>query len=126
MAPLFGRKAEPSAADTAALAKFEQLRTLIPTQLAQQLLPALGTGGIPHARGGVAPQTLCKWLVADTPGAAKFNPLQLLLPVRDALQQLEHSSLVTSSSQGRTTIWRITNLGESTLADGSVASHLSS
>jgi hypothetical protein len=125
MAPLFKRKAEPNDVDAHAQAELDRFRALAPVQLAQQLLPAFGPSGIAHARGGIAPQALCKWLVVDVPGVAKFNPLQLLLPVREALQQLEHGSLVTSSGRDRATIWRITSTGEGALADGSVAAHLS-
>jgi hypothetical protein len=116
VSPLCRRSAEPDAGDAAALAKYEELRALTPAQP----LPALGAEGIPHARGGVAPQALCKWLLEDTPGAGKYNPLQLLLPVREAPQRLEHASLVTCSGRDRATVWRITELGETSLTDGSV------
>jgi len=124
VAPLFRRSSEPSATDAAALARYEQLKALSPAALAAELLPALGANGLPHASAGLAPQALCQWLLAETTGAAKFNPLQLLMPVREALQQLEHASLVTMSSRDRATIWRITALGETTIADGSVARRL--
>lgn len=124
MSPLFRRNSEPTAVDTQAQARLAELGTMPPAELARQLLPGLGPEGVPHARGGVTPQVLCKWLVEDTPGVAKFNPLQLLMPVREALQQLEHASLVTQSGRDRATIWRITRLGETALADGTLASHL--
>jgi hypothetical protein len=124
VSPLFRRGNETSASDTEALARYEHLRGLSPTALAALLLPGLGPDGVAHASGGVAPQVLCNWLLVDTPGAAKFNPLQLLLPVREALQQLEHASLVTMSGRDRATIWRITALGETTLTDGSLATRL--
>jgi hypothetical protein len=67
---------------------------------------------------------LCTWLLRDFPAAAKFNPLQLMGPVREGLGRLEHAELVYSTASGTHSVWRITRLGSSVLADGSVASVL--
>lgn len=118
MSPLFGKSEEKAAQEAAALAELERLKGLPVADLAGELLPAFGPDGIPHARAGVRPQQLCKWLMGSYPRASKFNPGQLLMPVREGLQNLEHAELVTSSGLDRASIWRVTRLGENQLAQG--------
>jgi hypothetical protein len=100
-------------------AELARLQALSVEGLAIELLPAF-TPERPGSWQGLRVQELCKWLVRDYPGARKFNPLQLLGPVREALQRLEHRELVTSSTYDRSSIWRITRLGETALAEGAV------
>lgn len=122
---LFGRNPEKAAQAAAAEAELERLRSLPVEELAVAILPALGPDGIPHARAGIRVQPLCKWLVADYPGASKFNPGQLMIPVRDALQRLEHANLVSSTPYERQSVWRITTLGETALAENATERYLS-
>jgi hypothetical protein len=124
MSPLFRKSVEKVAQEAAGLAELERLRGLGANDLALAILPALGPDGIAHARAGVRPQHLCDWLTASFPGAFKFNPLQLLLPVRDGRQRLEHANLVSSSSLDRASLWRLTSLGETALADGTARTYL--
>lgn len=49
---------------------------------------------------------------------SKFNPLQLLIPVREGLQSVKHADLVSSSGLERTSIRRTTRLGDERLAEG--------
>ena len=116
MSPLFRKSDEKAAHDAATQTELERLRDIPAAELGVELLPALGPDGIPHARGGVRPQQLCKWLMEAYPGASKFNPGQLLIPVREALQSLEHAELVYSSGLERTSVWRLTRAGEDRLA----------
>jgi catechol 2,3-dioxygenase-like lactoylglutathione lyase family enzyme len=54
------------------------------------------------------------------------NPGVLLLPIKEAVQRLEHANLVMqmASNVDNASRWRITTVGEQTLADGSVAQKL--
>lgn len=100
-------------------AELARLQGLSVDDLAVELLPAF-TKARPGDWQGLRVQELCKWLVRDFPGARKFNPLQLMGPVLEALQRLEHKELVTSSTYDRSTIWRSTRLGETALTEGAV------
>jgi hypothetical protein len=121
---LFRKSAEKVVQEAAGLAELERLKDLAADDMALAILPALGPNGIPHARAGVRPQQLCKWLTAGFPGISKFNPGQLLLQVREGLQRLEHANLVISPSLDRTSLWRLTGLGETALANGTASTHL--
>ena len=54
-----------------------------------------------------------------------MQTLDLLAAVNRALDLLEDVRLVTAMSVQRTPVWRITPLGERTLADGNVRERLS-
>jgi hypothetical protein len=44
--------------------------------------------------------------------------------VREGLQKLEHAELVNSTPRDNVTIWRITRLGDTALAEGTVEQHV--
>jgi hypothetical protein len=118
MSPLFRRSEEKLAQETAAKGEIERLKQLSVEDLAIELLPGFGPGGA--GSGGLRVQQLCTWLVRDFPSAGKFNPLQLLGPVREGLQRLEHAEFVYSTARGDHSTWRITRAGEAALSEGRV------
>ena len=119
MSPLFRRSEEKAARKAAAKQEIERLRALSVDELAVKLLPGLGPDGPTHGTS-VYPQKLCEYLLADYPGAARMDTLDLLAPVNRALDSLDDAGLVSPISIQRTPAWRITPLGESALADGTV------
>jgi hypothetical protein len=85
--------------------------------------PGLGPDGPTHG-ASVTRQKLARYLLTDHPGAANTDELDLLLPVRKALERLEGIGLVTTISVQREPFWRLTPLGESVMADGTVRERL--
>lgn len=121
---LFRKSEEKVAQEKAAQAEVDRLMALPVDDLAAELLPAFGPEGIPHSGGGIRPQELCKWLLASYPRSFWINPGQLLMPVREGLQALEHANLLSSAPYERMTIWRITRLGDTALAEGKTRQYL--
>ena len=101
----------------------QRLRALSVDDLAVKVLPGLGPDGPTHGTS-VWPQQLCIYLLTDHPGAGKGDTLDLIAPVNRALDMLEAARLVSPISAQRTPLWRITPLGESALADGTVRERL--
>ncbi len=124
MSPLFRRSEEKATRKAAAKVEIDRLRALSVDDLAADLLPGLGPDGPTHGTS-VWPQQLCKYLLRDYPGAGQMQTLDLLAAVNRALDLLEDVRLVTAMSVQRTPVWRITPLGERTLADGNVRERLS-
>jgi hypothetical protein len=123
MSPLF-RKSEKKIAEEAALeAKIKRLRALSVEDLAVALLPGLIPDD-PHPRTSLRVQQLCNYLVRDCPGAGQQKPLMLMSDVNQALTRLERVELVSSLFLQRSPVWRITRLGESAVAEGTVEEHL--
>ena len=123
MSPLFRRNEEKAARKAAAKQEIERLRALGVDDLAVMLLPGLGPDGPTHGTS-VWPQQLCEYLLAEYPGAGRMDTLDLLAPVSRALDRLDGAGLVSPISVQRTPVWRITPLGESALAEGSVRERL--
>jgi hypothetical protein len=123
VSPLFRRSEEKAARKAAAKVEIERLRALSVDDLAAKVLPGLGPDGPTHGTS-VWPQQLCQYLLKDYPGAGQMDTLDLLTPVKRALDTLEAARLVSPISVQRTPVWRITPLGERTLADGTVREHL--
>jgi len=123
VSPLFRRSAEKEAGKAAAKVEIDRLRALSVDDLAADLLPGLGPDGPTHGTS-VWPQQLCQYLLRDYPGAGKMQTLDLLAPVNRALDLLEDVRLVSALSVQRTPVWRITPLGERTLAEGNVRERL--
>ena len=123
MSPIFRRSEEKAARKAAAKQEIERLRALSVDDLAVIVLPGLGPDGPTHGTS-VWPQQLCSYLLADYPGAGQRDTLDLLAPVSRALDRLEDARLVSPISVQRTPVWRITPLGESTLAEGNVRERL--
>lgn len=123
MSPLFRRNEEKAARKAAARQEIERLRAVGVDDLAVDLLSALGPDGPTHGTS-IRVQQLCQFLLRDYPGAGQMDTLNLSAPVNRALDRLEGVGLVSPISVTRTPVWRITPLGESTLAEGNVRDRL--
>ncbi len=122
MSPLF-RRSEKKVAERAALeAEIERLRGLSAEDLALLLLPGMRPDG---PRTSLRVQQLCSYLVRDVPGAGQQRPLVLTSYVNEALSKLQKAGLVSSLYLQRAPVWRITHLGETSLAAGTVEEQLS-
>jgi hypothetical protein len=123
VSPLFRRNEEKAARKEAAKQEIERLRAVRVDDLAEDLLPALGRDGPTHGTS-IRVQQLCEYLLRDYPGAGQMDTLNLSAPVNRALDMLQGAGLVSPISVTRTPVWRITPLGESTLAEGNVRERL--
>jgi len=123
MSPLFRRNEEKAERKAAARAEIERLRAVPVVDLAADLLVAVGPDGPTHGTS-VRVQQLCQYLLRDYPGAGTMETLNLSAPVNKALDMLEGAGLVSPISVTRTPVWRITPLGEDTLAEGDVRDRL--
>ncbi|MBV9364612.1 MAG: hypothetical protein JOY89_10245 [Solirubrobacterales bacterium] len=123
MSPLFRRSEEKAARKAAAKQEIERLRALSVDDLAADVLLGLGPDGPTHGTS-VWPQQLCQYLLRDYPGAGQMETLDLLAVVNRALDTLHDARLVSPISVQRTPVWRITPLGERTLAEGNVRERL--
>lgn len=123
MSPLFRRNEEKAARKAAAGQEIERLRALPVDDLAADVLPGLGPDG-PTRGTSVRVQQLCEYLLTDYPGAGQMQTLDLSAPVNRALDRLEGAGLVRPISVQRSPVWRITPLGETTLAEGTLRERL--
>ena len=123
MSPLFRRSEEKAARKAAAKQEIERLRALSVDDLAADVLLGLGPDGPTHGTS-VWPQQLCQYLLRDYPGAGQMDTLDPLAAVDRALDTLHDARLVSPISVQRTPVWRITPLGERTLAEGNVRERL--
>jgi hypothetical protein len=123
LSPLFRRSEEKAARKAAAKAEIERLRAVRVDDLAVDVLHGLGPDGPTHGTS-VRGQQLCEYLLKDFPGAGQMDTLNLLAPVNKALDRLYDAGLVAPISVQRTPVWRITPLGESILAEGTVRERL--
>jgi hypothetical protein len=123
MSPLFRRSEEKAARKAAAKEEIKRLRALSVDDLAVLVLPGLGSDGPTHGTS-VRVQQMCAYLLADHPGAGQLDTLDLLASVRKAVDRLHAAGLVSPISIQREPVWRITPLGESTLAEGTVRQRL--
>jgi len=123
MSPLFRRNEEKAARKAAARTEIERLRAVPVADLAADLLVGLGPDGPTHGTS-IRVQQLCEYLLRDYPGAGQMDTLNLSAPVNKALDMLEGAGLVSPISVTRTPVWRITPLGEDTLAEGDVRDRL--
>jgi hypothetical protein len=117
------RSEEKAARKAAAKREIERLRALSVDDLAVDVLPGLGPDGPTHGTS-IRAQQLCAYLLEEYPGAGQLDTLDLLAPVNRALDRLQDAALVSPISVQRTPVWRITPLGESILAEGTVRERL--
>jgi hypothetical protein len=120
---LFGKSEEKIAREAAAQSEIERLRALTTEELAAVLLPALGPDVLPRGHN-LRPQQLCEYLLRDYPGIGRTRPLQLMAPVRRALEKLEDAGLVSAFHLERSPLWQITSLGARVLVEGTIEQHL--
>ena len=123
MSPLFRRSEEKAARKAAAKEEIDRLRALLVDDLAVDVLPGLGPDGPTHG-ASVRVQQLCQYLLRDYPGAGQMDTLDLLAPVSKALDRLQGIGLARPISVQRSPVWRITPLGEKTLAEGTLRQRL--
>lgn len=119
----FRKSEEKLAIEAAAQAEITRLRALSDEELAVIVLPGLGPEVAAPGRN-LRAQQLCEYLLRDFPGLGQTKPLQLMAPVRRALERLEGAGLISSMQYDRSPLWRITSLGTSALADGTTEQHL--
>lgn len=121
---LFGNKEEKEAEQQAARAEVDRLIALPVPELAAEVMPAFGPDG---ARPGheVGVLQVGNWLLRDHPRGTKYLK-ELLDPMREAIQALEHADLILRLGQGSGENARLkaTRLGEQALAEGNVAKYL--
>jgi len=120
---LFGNKEEKVAQDQAAKAEADRLQALPATQLAEAVMPAFGPEG---ARPGNEINILqvMSWLMSSYPRGTKYLT-QLRDPTWEAIQALENAGLVIQmGSGGQGGRLKATSLGETALAEGTVAENL--
>jgi hypothetical protein len=123
VSPLFRRSEEKVARKAAARQEIERLRGLGIDELTVAVFPGLVPDGPKHG-ASVTRQQLCQYLLADHPGAGHLATLDLMPTVQKALDRLEGIGLVSPISIQREPVWRLTPLGESVLADGSLRQRL--
>jgi hypothetical protein len=123
VSPLFRKSDEKRAQGAAAQQEIARLKALDVSDLAADLLPALGRDGISGGHS-VRVQQLCDYLLRDTLRPGQLMALQLMGRVSSALNMLERAGLVSPTWLQRSPVWTITPRGESTLADGSVRDRL--
>ena len=121
----FGNKAEKQAKAVAAQAESERLVALPAYELAAEVLPAFGPGGMKKKSGRrQGPVEVLAWLL---PNATVKYRQPVLGPVIEALGVLEHADLLTRhsfGSEGAVSTYRITRVGETALATGMVRDQL--
>ena len=121
---LFRKSEEKIARQAAAQDEIKRLKSLSREELAVMLLPRLGPDALPSGHS-LRSQQLCEYLLRDYPGIGQTIPLQLMTPVRRALERLEAADLVSSSfALNRSPNWMITDLGASVLAEGTAEQRL--
>ena len=127
LSPLFGKREEKAAQKEAARAEIERLCALPVADLAVEIMPAFGPEGVRGAdHRGVASFQIANWLVASYPGRAGIWK-QLVYPVSEAIQRLEHAELVertTPGQPGSGDTVKLTRLGQTALSEDSVRRHL--
>jgi hypothetical protein len=127
MSPLFGKSEEKKAHQAAAEAEVERLNALPAAQLARELMPAFGSDG-PRAGKEINSLQASAWLMRSYPQGGS-HARQLHRAVCEGIACLERAGLVEVLGGTRGSIatgahLRATRVGDTALADGSVAQHL--
>ena len=107
----------------------DRLAGLSSVELAREVLVALSSDHVKAGPArGIRMLEIVKHLVEAAGGSFGSSAHPLFAPTQEALQRLEHASLVlgTASTGGGmdTTRWRITATGEQALADGEIAARI--
>jgi hypothetical protein len=120
---LFGNKEEKVAQKQAAETEAGRLQSLPVAELAEAVMPAFGPEG---ARPGSEINILqvLSWLMRSYSGGTKYLT-QLRQPTREAIQALENAGLVIQMGPGGPGArLKATSLGDTALAEGTVAKYL--
>jgi hypothetical protein len=123
MSPLFRKSKKQVEQQAAAQAEIERLKLLSVDDLSVALLPCLGPDGANQGHS-VRGQQVCNYLLRDFPGAGKLQPLLLMPRVNEALAMLKRAELVSTISHQRSPVWRLTHLGKTLLAEGTIEQHV--
>jgi hypothetical protein len=123
---LFGNKEQKAAKEAAGAAEVGRLEGLSADELAAELMPAFGPDGA-KSKGeqGTPPMQVIQWLVRDHPYHPSLKPL--VDAVLAALEKMVAAGLLSRRGSGIGTgaeTYKLTPLGETTLADGSVEQRL--
>jgi len=126
MSPLFRKNQEKAALEAAAQAEMQaeigHLKRLSVRDLAVELLPGLGADAAKKGRQ-LRVQELGMWLFRDF--HRHIEPArELMVPVREGLECLERAELVHSRGGTLSSVWRITPLGETALAEGTIEQYV--
>ncbi|HEX3824049.1 MAG TPA: hypothetical protein VHV79_06265 [Mycobacteriales bacterium] len=123
---MFRKSPEKRADEEAMQAQVDRLKALSPEALALEIMPTLGSDELKKRITGVRVQDVCTATLGGFKSSLAVNTGVLLLPVKEALQRLEHANLIMQMANGidQSTKWRITTTGEQALSDGSVAAKL--
>ena len=125
---MFGNKAQKAARAAEADAVIQRLLALPVADLAVEIMPVFGPGGVRSKISlGMGTREIVSWLLSSGErGTVQVRQLwQLLGPVREGLQALEHAGLVLRVQSGDSSYVQATRLGLAALAEGSVRSYLS-
>ncbi len=117
MVRLFRKDEEKVARQAAAQDEIKRLKALSTPEMAVILLSALGPEEVEPGHY-LRQQQLCERLLQSTPGIGHTIPLQLMAPVRRALERLAEDDLAESMALERSPRWRITDTGRKVLAEG--------
>lgn len=120
---MFRKSDEKRAEEAAAQAEIDRLKALHVADMAELLLPALGPDG-PGGGHTTRVQQLCEYLLRDYVRPRQLRAMQVSPRVYDGLGMLERAGLVSTISVQRSPLYKITPLGESVLADGTLRQHI--
>ena len=124
MSPLFGNKEQKQAEIAAAKAEGDRLVALTPAQLAVEVMPAFGPDGPKASQSyGINVFQVGIALMQNTPRGT-IEMKELIEPIREALQVLEHAELIARNSGREGTWFKATRLGQTALAEGSVQTYV--
>ena len=125
MSPLFGNREQKQAEKDAAAAEVTRLAALTAADLAVEVMPVFGPGG-PKSSAGTGGLNVLQVGIGVMQKFPRGSSMlqQLVEPLREALQVLEHRELIVRTTIQTGTWWHATRLGESALADGSVATRV--
>ena len=121
-----GKREKKAAEEEAGRAELERLLGLSAKDLAVEILPAVGPGGIRMSTGGGYNSVqVTQWLMRNHRRRPNIKPL--IEPVQQAIQVLENAGLVSRTVSGIGTgvsSVRATRLGELVLSEGTVRQSL--
>ena len=118
----FRTSEEKQAREAALQAELDRLKALSPDALAVEVLPVLAARAETSTIGRVHMKEICIGLVGEMSGQVN---LAISRQVREALQRLEHASLVeVLTAEGAASSWCITTEGKQAVAAGNVAARL--
>lgn len=123
--PLFGKNPEKAAQAGAADAEVARLQAIPRGELAAELLPGLGKNGAHRigATPGINLGQLMIWKMSAFPKATGYLT-KLEVPVREAVQLLEHASLVERRGGRAGTHFEASTLGEEAIVAGNTLQYL--